>query len=88
MWLQTIPAEQDEIQATQIREIAEAVQGIIIHLIQNDQVIVTVITDLVIEVIPGRTIVEVIIVHRHHPADHTLLVQEGVHLDSEAVHLV
>lgn len=88
MWLQTIPAEPGEIQATQSREIAEAVQEIIILLIQKGQAIVIAVIDLVIEVIPIRTIVEAIIVHRHHPADHTLLVQEEVHLDSEAVPLV
>ena len=88
MWLQIIPAEPDEIQVTPVQEIAEAVPEITVHLIQNVQAIAERIIILVTEIIPDRTIAEVIIVHRHHQEDHILPVQEGVPLDSEADRLV
>lgn len=88
MWLQIIPVEPDEIQVIPVQGIAEVVPEITIHLIQNVQATVEPTTILVTEVIPDRAIAEVIIVHHHHRADPILLVQEEVHLDSEAVHLV
>ena len=85
MLLQTILVETDEVQIIQIPEATVVVQGITVLLIQKDQVTVIRIIDLVIEIVLDLIIAEVIIVLQPLLADPTRLVQEVVHLGSEAV---